>query len=150
MLLKFSMTERHLTKTAVFVFIENSSGELLMLRRANTGWADGMLTPPTGHVDQGDMPTDACVKEVKEEVGLDIDSADLKLMHTVYIRDVYVHFFFTVSRWSGESVIGEPHLSSELVWIDTSEFPDDVIPEVRRAFVLGQEGIAFSEQENQP
>lgn len=62
------MTERHLTRTAVFVVLERD-GKILFLRRQNTGWADGKLTVPSGHVDKGHTVRQAAVTEVREESG---------------------------------------------------------------------------------
>ena len=77
------MTERLLTKTAVFVVLERD-GQIFLLRRANTGWADGQLTLPAGHVESGDgVGTTAC-KEVKEETGVDVREIELEVLHGDY------------------------------------------------------------------
>jgi 8-oxo-dGTP pyrophosphatase MutT (NUDIX family) len=43
-----------------------------MLRRVNTGWMDGYYGFPAGHKETGESFLDCAIREVKEEVGLDI------------------------------------------------------------------------------
>lgn len=141
------MSERHLTRTAVFVILERD-GEVFLLRRANTGWADGYLTLPSGHVDKGDMPREAAIKEAKEEAGVEISINDLVFVHTDYVRDRYVNFYFKATKWSGEPIIGEPHLASEAVWADFNSLPDDIIAQVKNMFEHYKSQSYFSERED--
>ena len=142
------MSERHLTRTAVFVILERDN-KLFFLRRANTGWADGMLTIPAGHVDQGDQITEAAIKEAKEEACVDINAEDLEFVHVDYLRDEYTNFYFRARKWTGEPTLGEPDLASEAIWIDKSELPDDVTPQLRRLFKQLEHGSYFSETERE-
>ena len=141
------MGERHLTRTAVFVVLERN-GKVLLIRRANTGWADGLLTLPSGHVDKGEMVTEAAVKEVKEEAGVDIRPEDLEFIHADYVRDMYTNFYFRATKWVGEPKLNEPHLSSETVWADVNDLPDDMIASVKNMFAQIKRRSYFSEMEN--
>jgi 8-oxo-dGTP diphosphatase len=140
------MSERHLTRTAVFVILEQDN-KIFFLRRANTGWADGMLTIPAGHVDKGDFVREAAIKETKEEALVDIQIDDLEFVHVDYIRDEYVNFYFRAKNWTGEPGLGEPHLASEALWIDKNNLPEDVTPQLKRVFKQLQENAFFSETE---
>ncbi len=138
------MSERHLTRTAVFVILEKDN-KVFFLRRANTGWADGMLTIPAGHVDKGDFVRGAAIKETKEEACVDIQIEDLEFLHVDYIRDEYVNFYFRARKWTGEPRLGEPHLASEALWIDKHCLPEDVTPQLKRLFQQINQGSFFSE-----
>jgi ADP-ribose pyrophosphatase YjhB (NUDIX family) len=138
------MSERHLTRTAVFVILERDN-KIFFLRRANTGWADGKLTVPAGHVDKGSMVTDAAIAETKEEAGVDILASDLEFVHVDYIRDEYVNFYFKAKKWEGEPMVGEPHLASEGIWIEKNNLPDDVTPQLKRLFKAMDSSCYFSE-----
>lgn len=142
------MSERHLTRTAVFVILEKDD-KIFFLRRANTGWADGMLVVPSGHVDQGDQVTEAAVKETKEEACVDVEIEDLEFVHVDYLRDEYTNFYFKAKAWSGEPKLGEPDLASEAIWIDKNEIPEDVTPQLRRLFRQMEGGSYFSEIERE-
>jgi 8-oxo-dGTP pyrophosphatase MutT (NUDIX family) len=143
------MTERHLTRTAVYVALEQEKGEVFFLRRANTGWADGMLTVPAGHVDKGDTVLQAAIKEVREEAGVAVKEEDLEFVHVAYMRDEYVIFCFRAKTWEGTPHIGEPHLSSEAIWIPKNNLPQDVVPQLRNLFVHIQQNVFFSELERE-
>ena len=138
------MSERHLTRTAVFVILERDN-KIFFLRRANTGWADGMLTIPAGHVDKGDFVKEAAIKETKEEALVDIQVGDLEFVHVDFIRDEYVNFYFRAKQWVGEPGLGEPHLASEALWIDKDRLPHDITPQLKQLFVHLEAGSHFSE-----
>lgn len=138
------MSERHLTRTAVFVILEKDN-KIFFLRRANTGWADGMLTVPAGHVDKGDFIKEAAIKETKEEACVDVQAEDLEFVHVDYIRDEYVNFYFRAQKWTGEPGFGEPHLASEALWIDKNNMPEDVTPQLKRLLQQINQNSFFSE-----
>ena len=141
------MSERHLTRTAVFVILERD-GKVFFLRRANTGWADGYLNIPAGHVDKGQQPREAAAREAKEEACVDINVEDLEFVHTDFLRDKYSNFYFRAKKWTGEPDIGEPHLSSEAVWIDKNNLPDDVTPQLKNMFTQIAKNNYYSEIED--
>ncbi len=143
------MTERHLTRTAVYVLLEREDGRVFFLRRANTGWADGYLTVPAGHVDKGDRIVDAAITEAREEAGVLVRPEDLAFLHVDYIRDEYVNFYFRARRWDGEPHIGEPHLASEGLWLSPENLPEDVLPQLRHLFACVQKGVFFSDIERE-
>jgi len=138
------MTDRHLTRTAVFVLLERDE-KYFFLRRANTGWSDGLLTLPSGHVDQGSFVREAAVAEAKEESCVDIDADSLKLIHVDYLRDEYINFYFKAREWKGEPALGEPDLASEAMWISKNNLPDDMIPQLHNFFKELELGNIFSE-----
>jgi ADP-ribose pyrophosphatase YjhB (NUDIX family) len=142
------MSERHLTRTAVYVILERNN-KIFFLRRANTGWADGILTVPAGHVDKGDNVTEAAIKETKEEACVDILADDLEFVHVDFLRDEYTNFYFKAKKWTGEPTLGEPELASEAIWIDKNNIPNDVIPQLRKLFKQLEKGSYFSEIERE-
>lgn len=142
------MSERHLTKTAVYVILERG-GKIFFLRRANTGWADGLLTIPAGHVDKGDQIRDTAVKETKEEACVDVVIDALEFVHVDYLRDEYTNFYFRAKKWTGEPKLGEPHRASEALWVDKNNLPDDVTPQLKRLFTNIKTNSYFSEIERE-
>ena len=140
------MTEprhRHMVVPAAYVLFRRG-GEILLLRRAHTGYRDGEYSLPAGHVggaDErgGESALAAALREAKEEVGVDIAAADLQLMHTMhrYSTDPVPHeridLFFEARKWQGEITNAEPHKCDELRWSRPDALPDNIIPEVRQA-----------------
>jgi len=142
------MSERHLTRTAVFVILEKDK-KVFFLRRSNTGWADGYLTVPAGHVDKGDSVKEAAIKEVGEEACVQVEADDLEFVHVDYLRDEYTNFYFKARKWIGEPAVGEPELASEGLWLDKTELGDDLIPQLRRVLGYMDSGVYFSEVERE-
>ena len=127
-------------KAAVAVYALLRRGEdVLLLRRAGSGFHDGELSLPAGHVDEGEDALSAVVREIAEELLVTVEPVDCTLMLTGHSGperpgdDSYVDLFFTVRRWAGDPMIGEPDRCSELVWTSVRDLPSDVIPYVSQA-----------------
>ncbi|HYP45391.1 MAG TPA: NUDIX domain-containing protein [Propionibacteriaceae bacterium] len=132
-------TRRYRAAVAVYALLRRDDGHLLLLRRAGSGFHDGELSLPAGHVDEGEDALSAVIREVAEELRVRIQPTDCALALTGHSAperpgdDAYVDLFFTVQRWSGEPVIGEPETCSELVWVPEHDLPGDVVPYVADA-----------------
>ena len=61
--------------TGVHVLLERG-GEVLLMRRAGTGFFDGLYSLPGGHVEEGESLRATAVREMREELGIELD-ADL-------------------------------------------------------------------------
>lgn len=138
---------------AVYLVLRRD-GQVLLLKRANTGYKDGMYSLPAGHVDGGEPAIQAAIREAKEEIALELKPADLRLAHTLHRlvggsdrSGPHERFdlFFAVSDWQGEPENVEPHKCDGLRWADLDNLPDDVIPEVRQALEMISGGVAYSD-----
>ncbi|MDO8241031.1 MAG: NUDIX hydrolase [Candidatus Moranbacteria bacterium] len=108
---------------SVAAIIKNEKDEILMLDRKNFpfGWAC-----PAGHVEEGEEPEEAMVREVQEETGLDVTKFKL-ILHEFLDwneckRGVKGHDFFVyeITGWTGE--IEQNKLESkDLQWKTISE-----------------------------
>jgi 8-oxo-dGTP diphosphatase len=132
------MKDRNKAIPASYIFFEKD-GKYLIARRANTGYYDGMYQVPAGHVDAGELPTEAAVREGKEEVGVTINPKDLELFHVSYRpkhddTDNRVDFFFRISKWKGEIVNAEPHKCDDLRWVSLDKLPKNMTLHVKEAF----------------
>jgi len=125
-----TMVERHRSIVDVHLVI-NRDEKILMLRRANTSYADGQLCLPSGHLEPGESVVQAAVRETREEVGIVLDLADVRFAHVAHRHDPdgrdRVGFFFAAQHWRGEPVNAEPHKCTELVWVDPDDLPEDVV-----------------------
>ena len=143
------MSDRLEIRVAVFVVLEKDN-QIFLLRRANTGWADGMLTLPSGHIDKGETAVEAAIKETREEAGVEVQAEDLEFLHVHYVHDAYVNFYFKATTWEGEAVLNEPHLCSEVMWVNKNEIPEDAIYHVKNLFEQMKTDSKFSDIENDP
>lgn len=125
--------------TAAVYGILREGERILLLRRAATGYRDGQLSLPAGHLDGGEDAVTGLVRELREELGIAADPRGCRLallMHSAPERAgdrEYFHLFFWVDRWGGEPFIAEPGKCSELVWSEASALPSDTADYVRDA-----------------
>jgi ADP-ribose pyrophosphatase YjhB (NUDIX family) len=119
----------------------------LLLRRFNTGYADGQYSVPAGHLDGGETVIAAARREGQEETGVSIEAEDVVFSSVVHRKDgdERVDFFVHVREWQGEPANTEPDKCDELRWANVDELPDDVIPYVRKAIQNHRDGIRFLE-----
>jgi len=127
--------ERHkLIPTVYLVLIKND--KILLLRRFNTGFMDGYYSFPAGHIEPKETLRQAMVREAKEEIGIEIDKEDLRLVHIIHRKESNeerINFFFTTEKYKGEPKIREPHKCDNLNWFNLNNLPDNVIPYIRQS-----------------
>lgn len=141
------MKERLRVALAVYLVLRNESGEVLLLRRAGTGWQDGNFSLAAGHVDPGENATSALIREAEEELGIVVEHAHVSLVHVMYRRDAtnYVDLYFSASDWTGVPKVMEPDKADMLQWCDPLMLPENTVAVVRQALICIQQGIPFSE-----
>lgn len=144
------MSDRHSIIPAVWILVSNSKGELLLLRRFNTGWRDGWYTVPAGHVEQGESPSACARRELKEEAGIDISVENLEMVHTTaYIADDKAHervsFFFKATPAFDTAFNTEPHKADDLMWCSIDDLPENTIPLLKHVIREIGEGRFYSE-----
>lgn len=103
------------------------------LLRSNTSWMDGHYSLPSGKVEKNETFSNAAIREVKEEAGIDVEPQDIKPVLTVQRKGTdseWVDVYFEVKKWSGEPFNAEPNVHGELAWLDLDNLPDNVIPSV--------------------
>ncbi len=114
------------------ILIEN--GRLLMLRRKNTGFADGMYGLPAGCIEGNEPVSLAMCREAKEEAGIIIKPEDLFMTTVIHRKDndwESIAFFFKVDKYEGEVMNCEPEKCDDLRFIDLHDLPSNTIPYVR-------------------
>jgi len=147
--------ERFKLLTGVYLILRRGD-EVLLLRRANTGYQDGKYSLVAGHLDGDELATVAMAREAKEEAGITIDPKELKLVHTDHrLRrgepgQERIELFFEASKWEGEIVNNEPHKHDDLSWHPINNLPTETIAYIRNALTRVSQGITFSEYEIEP
>lgn len=129
------MKERNRAVPAVYIFLVNGNQILLGLRQ-NTGYQDGNWNVPSGHIEAGELPVQALIREAKEETGIDVKPEDLIFVHAAY-RTRHdetgdrCDFFFVAREWTGDITNAEPHKCKEWRWFPVTALPENVTPHVR-------------------
>jgi mutator protein MutT len=124
--------------TGVHVLLERD-GRVLLMRRAGTGFFDGLYSLPGGHVEEGESLAATAVREMREELGIELAEAGLVVLGVVHRRSDTnrIDFFLQAADWSGEPVIEEPDKCDELVWCSRDALPEAVVPYIRAALQAG-------------
>jgi len=136
--------------TAYLVLVKEN--KILLSRRYNTGFQDGQYSFPAGHP-AGDEETlsQAMIREAKEEIGVEVDSADLELVHVMHRKQVEptserrINLFFAAKNWRGEPRIMEPDKCDDLRWFGLDSLPGNTIPYIRRAIGCFRRNVRYSE-----
>ena len=131
---------------AVHLFLLRG-GDVLLLRRWNTGYEDGKYSVVAGHVEEGETVTQAAIREAREEVGVQLKVNDLEVVGVMHRKsnDERVDFFLMATTWSGELTNMEEDKCDDVTWFSLTALPQNVIPYVRRALENYQSGVRYEE-----
>ena len=88
-----------------------------------------------GRVELGEKLIDTCLREAKEEIGVDLNPKNLKLLdvkETPFLTDVFhaIHFVYVTILDENEKIIlnfNGVHESDEYKWFNLKELPDKTI-----------------------
>ncbi|MFJ6378613.1 NUDIX domain-containing protein [Kitasatospora sp. NPDC092039] len=122
---------------------------VLLGRRHNTAYADGLWHLPAGHMEPGETVTRSMTREAREELGILIAEADLTLAHTLHHLDAddgrsRLQLFFLPARYDGQVRNVEPHKCDALRWWPLVGLPADTVPYTRHALGEIARGNALS------
>jgi ADP-ribose pyrophosphatase YjhB (NUDIX family) len=114
-------------------------GESLLMRRAGTGFFDGLFSLPGGHVEDGESLAQAACRELLEETGVQLAPEALRRIGVVHRRSDSnrIDFFLRASAWRGEPKIVEPDKCDALGWFAPDALPEALVPYVRQALAAG-------------
>ena len=121
---------------------ENGEKEILLQLRQNTGYMNGYWDfSAGGHLEEGETFTEAVIREVKEEIGVDIMPENLHFGTVIhYIEEKYVIAYFRVDKYYGSPFIKEPEKIADLKWFPYNQLPEPMIPgdkEILQAMDIG-------------
>ncbi|MCC3654960.1 methyltransferase domain-containing protein [Streptomyces sp. S07_1.15] len=122
--------------------------EVLLARRAGTGYGDGLLGVPSGHAEDGEDVRQAVIREAREETGLDLAPEDLRAALVMQHRGPggapRIGWFFEAAYGAGgEPVNGEPEKCSEFRWCPLDRLPDDMVAYCRAGLEAYRAGDRF-------
>lgn len=110
------------TKIGCEIIVTRGDKVLLGLRK-NCGGA-GTWGLPGGHLEYGEKMIEAAVRELKEELGIVVDTLPLVRLSDSYLGDPhYLHATFLLEEYTGEYTLCEPDKCERWEW-----FPCDPLP----------------------
>ncbi len=147
-----SESKRFKVKVGVFLVLLNQ-GNLLCIRRHNTGIEDGFYVVPMGGLQEKETLLKAVIREAAEEVNITVKEENLKLAHLMYRKhiqpDGYYFFqqdlFFTASSFSGIPRNMEPHKADDVQFFPLGNLPINLAPFIKHAIQCISLNIHYSE-----
>lgn len=136
--------EKYRALVGVHLVLIDSQGRVLLGRRVNTGFGDGLFHVPAGHLEAGESAVAGLIREAREEVGIEIGARDVEFAHVLH-SDERVQMFFTVRRWTGTVANREPEKCSELGWFEPEDLPAAIVDYCRVGIGKVMAGDVFSE-----
>lgn len=114
-------------------------GRVLLMRRAGTGFFDGLYSLPGGHLEEGESIPMTAAREMAEELDIRLDPAALRTLGVVHRRSDTnrIDFFVEARAWMGEPRIAEPDKCDALHWCAPEALPEAMVPYVRTALQAG-------------
>jgi ADP-ribose pyrophosphatase YjhB (NUDIX family) len=127
-----------------------SNGDLLLGRRANTGYGDGAYEPPSGRLAERETLVEAAVRVAAAQMGVALDPAGVSLAHVLH--DVSgagrMAFFLTADGWADEArpipAEGGTRSYSDFGWYPLTDLPANMIDRARVAVRNYAAGARFS------
>jgi 8-oxo-dGTP diphosphatase len=106
----------------------DGDGRILIAKRPPGRSLAGLWEFPGGKVEPGESPEHALVRELAEELGIEIAAADLAPL--TFASHAYPDFhllmpLFLCRRWRGEV---RPHEGQELLWVIPAELVSYAMP----------------------
>ena len=128
------------------------NGDLLLGRRANTGYGDGAYEPPSGRLAERETLVEAAVRVAAAQVGIALDPARVTLAHVLH--DVSgagrMAFFLTedldlltTGNWAAGAA-GPTGSYSDFGWYPLTDLPANMIDRARVAVRNYAAGARFS------
>lgn len=133
------MADRFTTRVAVFVIVRNEKGEILLQQRGPQSYLAGHWDFPSGHGEHDESLKDTAIRELKEEVDVDGDAKDLRLIHIdqYFVEVNYLNFVFVLDKWRGTPKVCEPDKCSAIGWFAEDKLPEECVNVVRAVAAAG-------------
>jgi len=109
-------------------------GQVLLLKRANTGYQDGNYSLVAGHFEGAETAKQCIIREAEEEAGIKVAPADLEVVHVMhrYRSDrEYIDIYLRTNTWSGNIINNEPDKCDDLKWFSLDKLPNNILPETK-------------------
>lgn len=108
--------------------ILEKDNQVLLLKRANTGWMDGFWHIPGGGLEENESLQHAVTREAQEEVGVTVKPENVTLLHVLHLNKQTLGFYFITHEWQGEPINNEPQECSEIGWFSLDQLPHEMSP----------------------
>jgi 8-oxo-dGTP diphosphatase len=139
---------RYTTHVDLHLILRDDQGGVLLGQRQNTGWADGQLGLPSGHLEEAESATVGMAREAHEEIGVLVKTDDLRLVHILHhhTNSGRIALFFEAADWSGEITNTEPDKCAGWSFVNPTDPPAQIVPYIAHALRRIRAGEIYSER----
>jgi mutator protein MutT len=127
---------KHLTANAILL---RDNKALLVLRHYNKRYYAGFWDIPGGHLKKKELPEEALVREIAEEIGIQITDYYLFAQYDEddpTSGELSHHYVYVVTKWEGEPQNLAPDEHLELAWFSVGELENLLITPSTRAELI--------------
>lgn len=123
--------------------------DILLARRSGTGYADGLLNAPSGHLEDGEDVRSGMIREAREEIGIELAPEELEavlvMQHRSPSGQARIGWFFAarLAEGAAEPANMEPDKCSELAWYPLVDLPHDMVAYCRAGIDAYRTGHRF-------
>ena len=141
------LADRYRSIVDLYLLLRRPDGMILLLERSGTGYADGQLCPPSGHLEAGESVVQGVFARHVRRPACASNLLTWPSRHVIHHLNPRarrrIGFFFTATRWQGEPANREPHKCAGLHWADPARPPANM-PYTAAALAAIARGAAFS------
>lgn len=134
--------DSHTLLVAAVIVHDRVTGKVLLIQRGpHAKFAPGHWDLPVGKAEKGEVITATAIRELKEETGLIVDPAALRVAGIIHgawgveAPNGFLTVVFVAEDWTGEAINAEPHKHAQVAWIDVVKVPEEFVSTTRSALV---------------
>mgnify|MGYP003582175165 CR=1 FL=1 len=133
---------------ALIAYITHDERGVLLIHRQGTDKWDGMWGFPGGRLDVSESITEWIIREVREEVGIEVERDWLTAPLIVNHHDKggeRIYAIFRIDQFQGEPYNAEPEYCRAVQWFPLSALPSPLTPQVEIVLAALREGKSYWE-----
>ena len=106
----------------VVIFIQNDKGKFLIQKRVMK--KDGKWATTGGHPVSGESSKQGIITEIKEELGIDVESKNIQLFKTIKTEDDFVDLYYLKENINIDNVVVQKEEVEKAKWASIAEIKD--------------------------
>ena len=106
----------------VVIFIQNDEGKFLIQKR--TMKKDGKWATTGGHPVSGESSKQGIITEIKEELGIDVESKNIQLFKTIKTEDDFVDLYYLKENINIDNVVVQKEEVEKVKWASIGKIKD--------------------------